>query len=109
DYANSSANPASNTFKNNLLQLDSATYQSIAFASGSNNNIFNRYAIFVDTAHINGVDNILGTTDDGLRLSICSPGIDAGINYILSTNDTVDLQGANRIQSDSVDIGAYEG
>ena len=38
-----------------------------------------------------GLDNALGTVDDGLRLAIASPAVDAGSNAALPTDMATDL------------------
>jgi hypothetical protein len=52
-----------------------------------------------------GVDNKWFTADDGLQLSVCSGGIDAGDDTNASTTD---LAGRNRKYGAKVDLGAYE-
>ncbi len=71
---------------------------------------------FVD---LDGVDNIVGTLDDNLRLSPGSPAIDAGNNFAVDTC-SLDLDGNSRRHDDPatpntgngnppiVDMGAYE-
>ena len=65
--------------------------------------------MFVDP---NGPDNIAGTEDDNLRLSIISPCIDAADNVAIS--EPKDLDGRSRItdgdcnDTEVVDMGAYE-
>jgi hypothetical protein len=75
--------------------------------------------LFVDAE---GLDGILGTADDDLRLSPESPCLDAGDEFALPA-DIADLNGdtdvvepipfdldwSPRIRGSSVDIGAYEG
>lgn len=56
-----------------------------------------------------GVDGIIGTDDDDLRLLAGSPCIDAGSNAALPRLITVDLAGNPRIVNGTVDMGAYEG
>ena len=61
--------------------------------------------MFVDP---NGVDGVIGTEDDNLRLMSDSPCIDTGDpNYIAEPNET-DLDGRLRIIGDRIDMGAYE-
>jgi len=88
--------------------------------NGSLGGIGNTGAIpfFVDA---DGPDNMIGTTDDNLRLALVSPLIDAGDNAaIQATGVTLDLDGhARRVQQGAVpdtgsgtapivDMGAYE-
>jgi parallel beta-helix repeat protein len=61
-----------------------------------------------------GLDNILGTLDDDLRLMAGSPCIDAGDNAALPASVATDLDGRQRIidgnndDIPTVDMGAYE-
>ncbi|MHC4088193.1 MAG: right-handed parallel beta-helix repeat-containing protein, partial [Planctomycetota bacterium] len=57
----------------------------------------------------NGVDDILSTEDDNLRLLPGSPCLDAGDNSAVSSSVLTDLDGDPRIKNDTVDMGAYEG
>lgn len=59
--------------------------------------------LFVDA---NGVDKIMGTQDDDLRLQAGSPCNDIGDNSAVT--DLIDLDGYPRIVSCSVDLGAFE-
>jgi hypothetical protein len=61
--------------------------------------------LFVDT---DGVDNVIGTDDDDLRLLPDSPCIDAGDNSAVPESVVTDVGGNPRIVNDTVDIGAYE-
>jgi hypothetical protein len=65
--------------------------------------------LFVNTLNPIGQDSIWGTADDGLRLFVCSPSINAGSNAGVNVNNTTDISGAPRIQQSIVDMGAYEG
>jgi parallel beta-helix repeat protein len=102
----------SNTFKNNILQLAASNYTTTG--SGSNDigaaatgNIFATAPLFVNAADPDGADNVLGTSDDGFRLQVCSPAVNIGLNSAVSGIAT-DITGANRIQQTTVDLGAYE-
>ncbi len=61
--------------------------------------------LFVDA---DGADNVPGTGDDNLRLRGGSPAINAGSNAAVPAGMTTDLDGAPRIFSGVVDMGAYE-
>ncbi|MBN2137085.1 MAG: hypothetical protein JW720_04710 [Sedimentisphaerales bacterium] len=58
-------------------------------------------------ADANGADEIAGTEDDNLRLSVGSPCIDSGDNSVVEPG-AVDLDGKPRIVHSFVDMGAYE-
>ncbi|UCG49696.1 MAG: hypothetical protein JSU94_07915, partial [Phycisphaerales bacterium] len=62
--------------------------------------------LFVD---FDGVDNVVGTADDDLRLLPGSPCVDGGDNGAVPGSVSVDLGGGARIVDGTVDIGAYEG
>lgn len=61
-----------------------------------------------------GLDNIVGTLDDNLRLMAGSPCIDTGDNTVLPAGIITDLDGRQRIidgdndETATVDLGAYE-
>jgi hypothetical protein len=55
-----------------------------------------------------GIDGIVGTEDDNLRLSVSSPCIDTGNNTAVPSWYTADLDGFQRIINSVVDMGAYE-
>ncbi len=57
-------------------------------------------------ANADGVDGVIGTEDDNLRLAANSPCINTGTNAVLVTQ--LDLDGGVRINNDTVDMGAYE-
>ncbi|MGN6477449.1 MAG: beta strand repeat-containing protein, partial [Flavipsychrobacter sp.] len=63
---------------------------------------------FFNTADLDGADNIWGTSDDGLNLTMCSQAINAGNNANIPVGLTTDLTTATRIQQTTVDMGAYE-
>ena len=58
--------------------------------------------LFLD---VDGPDNIVGTTDDDLRLGLNSPAIDKGN---AAACPTADLRGVARPQGAGCDMGAYE-
>ena len=60
---------------------------------------------FKDTANIYGIDNLLGTSDDGLMLKTCSEAINGGTNVGVSSFDVL---GNVRIFGTNADMGAYE-
>ncbi len=63
--------------------------------------------LFLNAVDPDGADDSLGTADDGISLTLCSPCKDAGNNSYVS--DTLDLPGNPRIyNSETVDMGAYE-
>ncbi len=63
---------------------------------------------FVNAASPVGTDGIWGTGDDGLRLTQCSPAINAGDNSRIPSGITTDFASALRVQQTNVDMGAYE-
>ena len=63
---------------------------------------------FVNPANPIGADNIWGTSDDGLRLTPCSPAINAGSNTLVPAGITTDIANTTRIQNTTVEMGAYE-
>lgn len=67
--------------------------------------IVDRDPLFLDP---NGLDGIPGNQDDDLRLSDCSPAIDAGDIAPAGGLPPTDLDGNPRVVNGSVDLGAYE-
>ena len=57
---------------------------------------------------LDGADNVVGTDDDDLRLQSGSPAVEAGDQTLIPAGITLDRDGADRVQCDEVDIGAYE-
>ncbi|MGE5295313.1 MAG: choice-of-anchor Q domain-containing protein, partial [Solirubrobacterales bacterium] len=55
-----------------------------------------------------GADNVQGTADDDLRLSMGSPCLDVGDNSAIGQSVTTDLAGKVRVANEHVDMGAYE-
>jgi len=66
-------------------------------------------AIYDSTTLRNTVAEFVDTLSGNYELSPCSPGVDAGSNDIVNmVNLTTDITGAQRIQGERVDMGAYE-
>jgi len=80
------------------------SYSDIQNWFGGPGNI-NTDPLFIDA---NGVDDIVGTEDDDLRLLPGSPCIDAGDNTAIPPSVVSDLDGNARIINHIVDMGAYE-
>lgn len=76
--------------------------------SASNNVDGSTDPLFVNAANPIGTDGAWGTADDGLQLQDASPAINKGNNTAVPGGLTNDLAGANRIQGNTVDMGAYE-
>ncbi len=64
----------------------------------------NRNPLFRDSTDVDGIDNILGTIDDGIFLQYTSPAIDTGsLTLITPITDITGYTRTNRF-----DLGAYE-
>ncbi len=94
--------PANYNVQFTLLQLDSLHY-----GITGQRNIYKKSPRFFDSLFVAGNDNILGTSDDGLRLTTASPCINVGVNGWATGN--FDAANNARIQQNIVDLGAYEG
>jgi hypothetical protein len=86
-----------NTFKNNMLQLESNNYSisntgNYAIGTAASDNLFAQDPYFVDAATNN------------LQIGACSPATDAGTNTGAPANDLL----SNAIFNTTKDIGAYE-
>ncbi|QQS29974.1 MAG: hypothetical protein IPM47_03205 [Sphingobacteriales bacterium] len=80
------------------------TQQNSTFSSGTGI-INNQNPFFIDPANPAGADGIHRTADDGLRLSSCSPAINAGTSTGAPSTDII---GTSRPQFIEIDMGAYE-
>ncbi len=98
-------NAGTATFQNNMLQLDSTLYTGPINSLGANaqGNLFAQNPEFVNISNPKGEDLIYFTEDDGLRLQINSPALNAGT---LIGAPTIDI--LNFIRDAQPDIGAYE-
>jgi predicted outer membrane repeat protein len=76
-------------------------------SDGVNGNKVGHLPRFYQLTDINGLDNIMFTADDGIRLAQCSPAINAGNNSIGPILST-DIIEQPRIFNSLLDIGAYE-
>lgn len=63
---------------------------------------------FADLTNPWGGDGVYFTADDGLQLKDCSPAVNSGSNQSVA-NIPNDILGADRINGNVVDMGAYEG
>ncbi|TCJ18959.1 hypothetical protein EPD60_00670 [Flaviaesturariibacter flavus] len=75
------------------------------FRNGGSGNLVGIPPRLVDINVPAGADGLLGTADDGLRPSRCSPAVNAGA--ALSPVEATDITGAPRLVG-AIDIGAYE-
>ncbi|QQS29861.1 MAG: right-handed parallel beta-helix repeat-containing protein [Sphingobacteriales bacterium] len=98
-------NGGTNTFQNNILQLDSTLYTGTNYNLGATaqGNLFAQDPMFLNNTTPEGEDLIYFTGDDGLRLQTNSPAINAGT---LINAPTTDILGTFR--DTQPDIGAYE-
>lgn len=62
--------------------------------------------LFIDA---DGLDNVVGSPDDDVRLRPGSPCVDAGFNTPAGGLPAADLDGNPRIGGEAVDLGAFEG
>lgn len=81
-----------------------ARYSNLLGGLGDEGNI-DANSLFVDA---DGADDVFGTMDDNVRLTVDSPCVNAGDpNRMTDLNET-DLDGEQRINYYAVDMGAYE-
>jgi hypothetical protein len=74
-------------------------------ATGTNNLATNPQ--FANASNLNGADNNWFTSDDGLRLSECSPAVNRGSNAAANVPAN-DITNNSRVYNTTIDIGAYE-
>ncbi len=89
-----------------------ATYSNID--GGSSEPYFGTGCIDADPVFFNasnppGTDGVYATLDDGLHLTAGSPSMNKGSNATVPATLTTDIAGQARIQTGTVDMGAYEG
>ena len=93
-------------FTNEIANVNDAspivTYCDVQGGYAGTGNI-NADPLIVDATDPDGADNIFGTADDNLRLSACSPAINAGTN---TGAPTTDILGNARVGT--TDMGAFE-
>ena len=98
-------NDGSNSTVSHTLLQSAINNYTLGFTLGSGN-LFTQNPQFANTADPDGVDNIFGTADDGLMLTLCSPALNVGDNA--ANTNTTDLAGNPRIFGTTIDLGAYE-
>ena len=74
----------------------------------SNNIYTGTNPLFVNISSPSGSDALWGTTDDGLALQPCSPGINGGNAVYIFPNEPKDIAGNTRVIGGLPDIGAFE-
>ena len=84
------------------------TYSLIEGGFTGTGNITSDSPSFLNSGDIFGSDGILGTGDDGLRLTFGSPAIDRAMNDPEGNPTHTDLCGYLRVQGQGMDMGCYE-
>jgi hypothetical protein len=84
------------------------TYSLIEGGFTGTGNITSDSPSFLNSGDIFGSDGILGTGDDGLRLTSGSPAIDRAMNHPEGNPAHTDLCGYLRVQGKGMDMGCYE-
>lgn len=86
---------------NNSIQQDPTTFTNSTFS-------FRQITTdpFDNIANVAGVDQVLGTADDGLQLAKGSELIDDGLYFVNTLSS--DIAGNQRVISQNIDVGAYE-
>jgi hypothetical protein len=98
-------------YRHSLVQDVDLTSQGLGNLDGTTSS---SDPLFADTGNLSGPDGVVGTADDGLRLSPGSPALDGGTNAPFEAGGVAesiatDRAGAARVQDGIVDLGAYEG
>lgn len=84
------------------------TYSLFQGFEGGINNLQGRDPILVNPADPDGLDNIWGTADDGLRIQNTSPAINQAHNDSIPPFLSTDFAGNPRVNGGVSDMGAYE-
>jgi hypothetical protein len=106
EVANSGATPQ---YSHSIIQGSGGSANWDGTLGTDNGNNLDAGPQFVNASDPDGPDDTFGTTDDGLRVGLVSPALDAGDDSALPSGVTTDLAGASRVQNGTVDLGAYEG
>ena len=91
----------------NTISTPTVTYSDAQGGYSGTGNISSD-PLFINKNDADGADNIFGTADDGLKLQSGSSAGNAGNNAGVPAGVATDITGAARIQSGTVDMGAYE-
>ncbi|QEC44428.1 choice-of-anchor Q domain-containing protein [Pseudobacter ginsenosidimutans] len=86
---------------NCLLQYTGSGYN----VTGTWSNLDPQFMNYMSPA---GLDNLIGTKDDGLQVNPASPAVNAGNQSLIPSGLTTDLKQDPRISGTQTDIGAYE-
>jgi hypothetical protein len=89
-----------------------ATYANVQGGSGESwfgTGCIDSDPLFYNASNPPGADGVYATLDDGLHLTSSSPSMNSGSNAAVPDALTSDIAGETRIQSTTVDMGAYEG
>jgi hypothetical protein len=109
-FANNNVSIYNSVFYNNTQDdlTTTVTGSNNFYEDGIVNSGFTELTVdpFTNIADADGIDNILGTTDDGLVPALGSVLVDAGDNSQNSL--TKDIVGNTRTQGGDIDAGAYE-
>jgi predicted outer membrane repeat protein len=103
-----SAKLQNNIFYKCKAAIGDNVYNQLGMSNTQLNNSFSMNPDFVNEASPVGADNIWGTADDGLSLTLCSPAVNAGSNTHLPEGTINDIANQPRILADNIDLGAYE-
>ena len=90
---------------NNASSVEYSVIEASQINNAATNSLRVATPAFVNTADLDGADNIWGTLDDGLMIGLGSTAFNAGGSLYAQT---IDMVGTSRPQFGIVDIGAYE-